>query len=151
MSRRRTMVIGMPFIVVGFWLHAQLRSHGQFEFDFIEAPSDWVAFDASFQKTSPNGKLTITGHYYRSSDGSTRDAWAVGGRGIVLIQIKNVPYSTYYVSRQENDGVWEQHPMDLPNTGYKPLLRARGNRDLAEISDKVEGLSLFRYSSPGSL
>jgi len=143
MNRRFIFAIGFPVIVGGLWLHSQLRSHAQFQ--FIDAPASWVAFDAAFQETSPMGRLTITGHCYRASDGSTREEWDVGGRGTVLITIQSIANSTFYALRQANKGVWEQHPMVLPRDGHRPLLMREDTEGLTPVGDQIEGLSLYRY------
>jgi len=148
MLRRTIFVVGLPTIVFGSWLYAQLR--GQATVEFIDAPSEWVAFDANFEKTSPGAVLTITGHVYRSNDGSLREEWEVGGRGTVLVQLKNVARSLYYVLRQDNKNIWEEHPMVLPKEGYRPLLRSTAMNGLSPNAGDIEGLPLYRYVPGGS-
>jgi hypothetical protein len=88
-------------------------------FDEIPVPRQWVAFQADFTKSNPDGSI-IVGRFFRNTDGSRRLETGRSKDTIgATISITNVSQSKFYAYRASTG--WEMHPMTLPRGGYKPL------------------------------
>jgi hypothetical protein len=112
--------------------------------DTIAAPEDWVAFDADFRKSKPDGSIDISGRFYRASDGSTREDWFAKSQ-LKMIQIQNVPLSKYYLWRSDTPNMWEDHDMKLPPFGHHPLKRHMSMEGLSGVAAPIAGHQVFRY------
>jgi hypothetical protein len=114
--------------------------------EIISQPSDWVPFSAELRRVHEKDGSLFVGHYYRSSDGSTRSETGPSLDNITSIGIKNVGQATfYYWSRQKG---WSLQPMDLPPWGWKPV-RTLMNKKMTRVPDMVEGFALIRVDTAG--
>jgi hypothetical protein len=118
----------------------------------ISQPDGWVPFEADLQQTDQTGKVTLTGKFYRSADGSER---LESGDGVhTVISIKNIPLETMFVyganldNPQPDSGwMWRSYRMELPPKGWHPL-RYRENAYVTRSPQKLEGMQLYELSNP---
>jgi hypothetical protein len=130
----------------GYQSTASAQAQAPLAPDTIPAPTTWVPFDASIRQTDASGKVTPVGRFYRASDGSTRDDYALPGKPIAIINIRNIPKSTYWV--MQSSGKWFSYKMKLPAGGYKPRMQPTSMVGLETSTEKVEGFDVWRDNSP---
>jgi hypothetical protein len=116
----------------------------------IQAPSNWVAFSADMRRVEPNGRISVVGRYYRAIDGSTRLETGHPNEPITVVSISNVTTSTHYEYVRDQ---WHSYLMRLPSSGLRPALRVAGksNRGMELSGEVLEGLALYRFTSPGGV
>lgn len=110
---RNTAIVAIPPILIGLIglsMSGSLGAQRQVGVEFIEAPDNWVAFEASLSVTHPeNFQLGTVGRFYRSSNGSTRRESGPSLTDIRVIDIVNVADSAQYVFSQRTG--WVRFPI----------------------------------------
>ena len=80
--------------------------------DAVTGPAEIVAFSSVLTRSEPGRPLQM-GRFFRGPDGSERHEVGPSLDVVQLVEIKNIPYETYYLWDERNPGVWVAHPMIL--------------------------------------
>lgn len=84
----------------------------------LKQPSGWVPFSADVETTTP-GIETLTGRYFRNSEGSERFEATRPSDGTNTIEILNLSNSTYYANFRDHG--WISRPMDVSVSSRRPM------------------------------
>jgi hypothetical protein len=88
----------------------------------VEAPADWVPFQANVTITNPDTPA-VRGRYYRASDGSERLETGPSEQDIRVIMIRNFSERVAYLFSSK---AWTREPIE-PLNGGKPLQWRKGS------------------------
>ena len=112
-------LLAAPFLVVGNspLILAIARATTQTP-DVIPSPDKWTPFSAEGLIENASRGMYLLGRHYRASDGSER--WEQGSP-VVYVSIRNIGQATFYEWHQRQPGVWNAHPMELPNGQWRPV------------------------------
>jgi hypothetical protein len=78
---------------------------------FIDGPDKIVEFSSILTRTTSD--RTLTGHFFRGPDGSSRHEQGPDLDHVVMVAIKNITEATYYVWDYRRPEVWVARPMLL--------------------------------------
>jgi hypothetical protein len=110
----------LPLAVIGMFangLRAQLNHDQASPLERIDAPTTWVAFQATVVQGSP-GESLVHGRYFRSSNGSERLETGPDLKDIRVVSIKNTLRRTAFTMSPR--GFWTQMPWQAPHDGLPP-------------------------------
>jgi len=134
--------LAAPFLVVGNspLISVIARATTQSP-DVIPSPDKWIPFTAEGLIDNASRGKHLLGRHYRASDGSER--WEQGNP-VSYVSIRNIAQATFYEWYQRQPGVWNAHPMELPNGQWRPVKFARGGAGLTNETRVVEQLQLYK-------
>lgn len=107
----------------------------------ISAPSDWVAFQSTYENSTPGDARKVVGRMFRASNGSTRRETGPSLDDIRVISIQNVAEEKAYVLM---NGTWYSHPMRLPPQGFRPQTWREDKAKKSELT--ADSLDLYVYT-----
>jgi hypothetical protein len=131
---------GLGLVVSGADVYALRKAADQG--DLISQPEQWVAFEASTTRVTPNGQI-IAGRFYRGEDGSELSIENAGtpSSNVIIRRISNYSKGRYYQSSKA--GEWTSGPLVLTGprrhlqffTKSSGLLKYRGKLALLAGQD----------------
>lgn len=127
-----------------FGTAAQLATTASQSHD-VAAPSHWVPFSADVEITRPTASARLTGRFFRSSNGSSRQEFL---ESAPLVTIMNVGMNTYFELRR---GQWCRHPMGVGPKGYHPLKMREENATLGKRPIQFESLVVRELRNPRTI
>jgi len=116
--RSKTVWVALAIVVIVGATVLTMKSRAFSSQNFVELPQPqgWVPFSADVQVSQP-GQPLVVGHFYRSSDGSTRLETGPGDERVV-VSIRNIKRVTFFVKNPK--GEWISRPMKMRPGVYMP-------------------------------